>query len=94
MPANYGTTTVMGGPSTSTSFTSDSSATGSHLQFAYQTILGVSYKITDYFKLSLDYRYLKAMPTTFTVLDASTPTTMRGSYSNHRLMMGVTAFLD
>ena len=70
------------------------SMSSSHLQFAYQLILGVSYKITDFFKISADYRYLRAMPTTFTAMDAGTPDPVRGSYSNHRLMLGLSAFLD
>jgi len=67
-------------------------ADGNSLQFAYQTIIGMSYKIMDDIKLSADYRYLRALPTTFTVVDAGDKVPMKGSYSNHRFMLGMTMF--
>ena len=75
------------------SYAGASFSDSSQLQFAYQTILGASYKIMDELKISIDYRYLRTMPTVLTVMDAGTKVPMRGSYSNHRVLLGLTAFL-
>jgi opacity protein-like surface antigen len=89
LPPTYGSSTTTGSVSTSTV----TSANGSKVEFAGQLILGVSYQLTDDVKAAVDYRYLRAASTHFTVMDAGVPTTMAGSYSNHRLTLGVTAFL-
>lgn len=72
-----------------------SHATDTRVQLAYQTIMGASYKLTDYFKVTADYRYLRALSTTFKMMNAGVADVpMKGTYTNHRLMLGLTAFLD
>lgn len=96
VPGSYGTTTVPPGPLPAlpnTMVTGGGSVNGTHLQLAYQPIIGVSYKLTDYFKVTADYRYLRALSTTFKVMNAGeTDVPMKGTYTNHRLMLGLTAF--
>lgn len=72
---------------------SKNSSHSSISKFAYQGILGASYRLSEFVRTNLDYRYLRSAPSTYQVMDASVLVPMKGKYKNHRVTLSLTAFL-
>ena len=72
---------------------SDNSSHASATKFAYQGILGASYRLSDYVRANMDYRYLRSSPSSFNVLDNGVLVSMQSKYKIHRITIGLNAFL-
>lgn len=71
----------------------DNNSHGSATKFAYQGILGTSFRLSDYVRANMDYRYLRSSPSSFDVLDDGVIISMKSKYKIHRITIGLNAFL-